>query len=196
MFSKYESLLACEYDVNESTAQSIASMATDYYEEDKSNSMITKQGILLEEHRRCQSSIVQFSNEYVYDNKMIIVNKDESTEYLGDNFSFIDIRGIKRHNSNVSEAKAIKVVVAELLKSFEAKDIAIITPYSNQVNLLKKIINNEAVGIGTVHSFQGKDKEAVVFSMVVDSIKDYKAMQFIGAKPNMLNVAFTRAKNN
>lgn len=46
---------------------------------------------------------------------------------------------------------------------------------------------------GTVHVFQGKEKEIIIMSLVVDGYHK-GGITFIGNSPNNLNVAFTRAK--
>ena len=69
------------------------------------------------------------------------------------------------------------------------QDIAIITPYKNQKDELQKEINH--ISIGTVHTFQGQEKKIIIFSGVID---DTTKTTFVGTKPNLLNVAFTRGK--
>lgn len=47
--------------------------------------------------------------------------------------------------------------------------------------------------IGTVHTFQGKQAEGVILCLGLDSTKE-GAAQWAASKPNLLNVALTRAK--
>lgn len=195
VFEKYVGQISDELNANNATAQGLASLASDYFEENKSSGHIQIEGIMLEEHRRCEYSIAQFSNDYVYDGRMEVVKKDVSKPYLEDNLCFVDIRGIKSNKHvNTSEVNAISKLIEQLLNFYKAEDIAVIAPYKNQVNALKSKIENKSVQVGTVHSFQGKDKEIVVVSLTIDSEYDNSAKRFIGDKPNMLNVAFTRAK--
>ncbi|GKT36037.1 DNA2/NAM7-like helicase like protein, partial [Aduncisulcus paluster] len=114
---------------------------------------------------------------------------------MGDNVCFIDIRGVKAKNHvNLSEAKAVAALVNKLKTYYNTSDIAVIAPYKNQVNAIQTVVNDPGVKVGTVHSFQGKDKEVVIMSMTISSASDSFAKRFIGGKPNMLNVAFTRSK--
>ena len=50
-----------------------------------------------------------------------------------------------------------------------------------------------AKSIGTVHTFQGKEEEMVIFVLGADEDSKGSA-QWAANKPNMLNVAATRAK--
>lgn len=153
-------------------------------------------GIVLEEHRRCESAIVQFSNLYVYDSCLKIVKKDEKKEFLGKNFCMLDIRGVKTiTNENESEVEAcVKIVeyLTQIYGSEYKRKIGIITPYKNQARLLRERIPD--VASGTVHVFQGQEKEVILMSMVVDNTRYNSGAFFVGNKPNFLNVAFTRAK--
>ena len=48
--------------------------------------------------------------------------------------------------------------------------------------------------IGTVHSFQGKEADGVILCLGLDKTK-MSAATWVSEKPNLLNVALTRAKN-
>lgn len=153
-------------------------------------------GIVLEEHRRCENAIVQFSNQNVYDNCLKIVNQDEPKEFLGKNFCMLDVRGMKtKQNENRSEVEACIRIVKYLTGKYGndyRRKIGIITPYKNQAHLLAKSLPD--VDSGTVHVFQGREKEVILMSMVVDNIQGDSGTFFVGNKANFLNVAFTRAK--
>lgn len=76
-----------------------------------------------------------------------------------------------------------------------ASDIGIITPYAAQVVLLKMLRGNENklkdMEISTVDGFQGREKEAIVISMVRSNSK--KEVGFLSDRRRM-NVAVTRAR--
>lgn len=77
--------------------------------------------------------------------------------------------------------------------------VAIITPYSQQVNLLKDLFekkygdHSKIVDISTVDSFQGKEAKIVIFSCVRASRKGV-GIGFLNDVQRM-NVALTRAKH-
>lgn len=90
---------------------------------------------------------------------------------------------------NKLEVKIMKDVVKFFLDSgIENKDIGVITPYLDQVNLLKENIDVE---VKTVDGFQGREKEIIIIS-TVRSNKEKN----IGFLKNLkrLNVALTRSK--
>ncbi|XP_039008396.1 DNA-binding protein SMUBP-2-like isoform X2 [Hibiscus syriacus] len=76
-----------------------------------------------------------------------------------------------------------------------ASDIGIITPYAAQVVLLKMLKSNEDklkdMEISTVDGFQGREKEAIIISMVRSNSK--KEVGFLSDLRRM-NVAVTRAR--
>lgn len=47
----------------------------------------------------------------------------------------------------------------------DTKDIAVINPYKDQVDLLNRKFNDEDPEIKTVDGFQGREKEAVLISL-------------------------------
>ncbi len=155
-----------------------------------------KVGIVLNEHRRCENAIVQFSNKYVYGDSLILTKEDKEKPLLKNNLIMIDVRGIKENNENTSERDICSRVVDKLLElngeNYE-KNIGIITPYKKQANALKSDFKD--IECGTVHVFQGKEKETIILSLVLDDPKARGSLNFVGGKPNFLNVAFTRAKS-
>jgi superfamily I DNA/RNA helicase len=48
--------------------------------------------------------------------------------------------------------------------------------------------------IGTVHTFQGKEEDCVIMVLGADSRSKIGAAQWAASKPNLLNVAITRAR--
>ena len=86
-------------------------------------------------------------------------------------------------------------VYKKLLKyGVEAKNIAVLTPYSKQVTLIKNLMSQadvEMSEISTVDGIQGREKECILISMVrsnpgreIGFLKDWRRM----------NVAITRAR--
>lgn len=193
VFEKYEEKYELKdiYNLDRYSAQSFANTATDYYELLDHE----KIGILLEEHRRCEKNIAMFSNDYVYGNRMKIVKKNEEKELFGTNLTFIDVKGLNNNYTNNAEVNICKAIVSELQTINSNNQIGIITPYKNQKQLLSNHVKNPNVQCGTVHAFQGKGKDIIIISLVVSSIRDKKGLNFIGAEPNFLNVALTRAKS-
>lgn len=95
--------------------------------------------------------------------------------------------------------------------NYRSKDpaVLIVAPYKPHVNLINKLIdsayerrgldNLNLIQAGTVHSFQGKEADIVIFDLVIDE-PHWKANLFMKDKEvnedlrKMFNVAVTRAK--
>ncbi|GAV57283.1 AAA_11 domain-containing protein/AAA_12 domain-containing protein [Cephalotus follicularis] len=129
------------------------------------------------------------------------VKKSSSTEPT---LLLIDIAGCDmeekkdEEDSTLNEGEA-EVAVAHakrlVLSGVKASDIGIITPYAAQVVQLKILKNNEHklkdMEISTVDGFQGREKEAIIISMVRSNSK--KEVGFLSDRRRM-NVAVTRAR--
>lgn len=72
-----------------------------------------------------------------------------------------------------------------------AEDIAVITPYTAQVRALRELVNNDAVEVGSIDGFQGREKEAVIISLVRSNQDN--SIGFLRDTRRM-NVALTRAR--
>ncbi|MCM2304439.1 MAG: DNA2/NAM7 family helicase [Elusimicrobia bacterium] len=93
---------------------------------------------------------------------------------------------------NKGEAELAVKLLYELLGSgLKPKDVAVLTPYVAQAKLLKTMVREPGLEIGSVDGFQGREKEAIILSLVRSS----EAGQ-IGFLSDMrrLNVAITRAR--
>ncbi|KAF8044012.1 hypothetical protein BT93_A2098 [Corymbia citriodora subsp. variegata] len=97
---------------------------------------------------------------------------------------------------NEGEAEVAIAHAKRLVSSgVRASDIGVITPYAAQVVLLKMLKGNENklkdMEISTVDGFQGREKEAIIISMVRSNSK--KEVGFLSDRRRM-NVAVTRAR--
>lgn len=129
------------------------------------------------------------------------VKKTSSTEPT---LLLIDIAGCDmeekkdEEESTLNEGEAdVAIAHANRLvqSGVQACDIGIITPYAAQVFLLKKLKNNEDklkdLEISTVDGFQGREKEAIIISMVRSNSN--REVGFLSDHRRM-NVAVTRAR--
>ncbi|MFW6269447.1 MAG: IGHMBP2 family helicase [Bacillota bacterium] len=93
---------------------------------------------------------------------------------------------------NPVEAEIVLDIVDEALRlNLDPTQIAVITPYKDQVDLLNNLNNLENLEINTVDGFQGREKEVVINSFVRSN-----PSQNIGFLRDLrrLNVTLTRAK--
>lgn len=93
---------------------------------------------------------------------------------------------------NRQEADLVRRKVQELLDAgIAAQQIAVIAPYAAQVRLLRERLDVPGLEIDSVDGFQGREKEAVVISLVRSNPKG--EIGFLGDVRRM-NVAMTRAR--
>ncbi len=93
---------------------------------------------------------------------------------------------------NELEATLVKKVVEDLSKiGLPTSEIGVITPYDDQVDLLKRILPGE-IKVSTVDAFQGKEKEVIVISFVRSNRNgDLGFLEDL----RRLNVSITRARS-
>jgi superfamily I DNA and/or RNA helicase len=93
---------------------------------------------------------------------------------------------------NPQEAELVAKQVRALLDAgLSPEQIAVIAPYSAQVKLLRDALALPGLEIDSVDGFQGREKEAVVFSMVRSNPEG--EVGFL-ADVRRTNVALTRAR--
>lgn len=94
---------------------------------------------------------------------------------------------------NDGEGRLVDIHVHRLLDAgVPARDIAVITPYSAQVDRLRRrFADIRRLEVDTVDGFQGREKEAVVISLVRSN--DRREVGFLADRRRM-NVAITRAR--
>ncbi|KAF2759120.1 DNA helicase [Pseudovirgaria hyperparasitica] len=104
--------------------------------------------------------------------------------------------GLRESKSNEAEAGLVKTHVHRLVAAgVKAEDIAVITPYNAQLSILSQLLKEAFPGIelGSVDGFQGREKEAVIVSLVRSNAEH--EVGFLGER-RRLNVAMTRPKRH
>lgn len=141
---------------------------------------------LLREHYRCHPKIIQFCNRQFYDNQLVIMTEDKGEPALS-----LVITAKGNHSRNYSNLREIESI--EALEWNEASQRGFIAPFKAQVALAQKEAGEDFVH-ATVHKFQGRECEEIVFSTVLDRKASARALDFVDA-PRLINVALSRAKN-
>ncbi|PSS03705.1 P-loop containing nucleoside triphosphate hydrolase protein [Coniella lustricola] len=97
--------------------------------------------------------------------------------------------------SNELEAALVRAHVRKLVEAgVKAEDIAVVTPYNAQLALLAPLKETyPGIELGSVDGFQGREKEAVIVSLVRSNSDG--EVGFLGEK-RRLNVAMTRPKRS
>ncbi|MBF0303429.1 MAG: DUF559 domain-containing protein, partial [Desulfamplus sp.] len=162
---------------------------------------------ILKEHYRCHRDIIQFSNYEFYDSKLFpksYIYKDISP--LNSGIAWKHVAGNYKDHANPSEAYAIIDFIEELNQKGLNNNIGIgiITPFRNQKNLIlnllsrKKMITgnpNDKILASTVHSFQGDERDIIIYSPVLSEGINEKSQEWLDKSIDLLNVAITRARN-
>ncbi len=159
----------------------------------------------LNEHFRCHPDIINFSNIYFYQMKagheLSIKTKKENFNFGTPGIHWIDVKGIvdEYENKNIEEARKSLELAERLSIEFPSASIGIISPFRNQVDHINIIIGKlkeKDVTCGTVHNFQGDEKDIIIFSLIVNQNSKSSLTRFINEyQPYLLNVAITRARS-
>ena len=154
---------------------------------------------LLREHYRCHPKIIDFCNNFFYNNQLIIHTSGDST-----NEPLILIESSKGSHSRETEDKKLLNLreVEECIhynpqinkENFQSKDIGFIAPFNAQVNLAKKHLEKD-IFKSTINKFQGQECKIIIFSTVLDksSRSNAKRLKFVNDN-SLVNVAVSRAK--
>ena len=101
-------------------------------------------------------------------------------------------RGGSHSRENPREADLVARLAADLLDAGVAPaDVAVISPYDDQVDRIERRLGTDAVEVDTVDGFQGREKEVVLVSLVRSNERG--EIGFLD-EPRRFNVALTRAR--
>lgn len=153
--------------------------------------------VLLREHYRCAPEIIEFCNQRFYNGELIIMsNENADKEYPAMELLITDENGYDRYNyRNLHQVEAaIKDVITPRLSSDPQADIGIITPYVKQAAAFNSRLQERNLNIraATVHSFQGRENDTIIFSSVESQIQK----DSFPDDDNFINVAVSRAKEH
>ncbi len=168
--------------------------------------------MLLRTQYRMHEKIMTFSSREFYGGELIAdkavkehtladlehVGRTPETEEV---FLFLDTAGRgfeealepgSESRYNAEEAGLVLKHVTRLLEAgVKPEEIAVISPYSAQVRLLASRMPDPGIEVDSVDGFQGREKEAVVLSLVRSNMEG--ELGFL-ADTRRMNVAMTRAK--
>ncbi|MFK7738872.1 MAG: AAA domain-containing protein [Planctomycetota bacterium] len=139
----------------------------------------------------------------VANHRLIELDDIVTNEWTDEALCFVDTAGCgheetadadEQSKRNDGEAGLVVRIVTDLLEAgVSPEDIAVITPYNAQVQLLRERLPQPELEIGTVDGLQGREKEAVVVSLVRSNERG--EVGFL-AELRRLNVALTRARRH
>ncbi|WGS53713.1 ATP-binding protein [Paraburkholderia sp. D15] len=175
-------------------------------------------GSPLRVHRRCVDPMFSIANRIAYHDKMVFGLKsrvpDSDPLHLGDS-AWVDVRGKTADKQVVPQQIEIveKMIVRLYAESGKLPPLYVISPFKaikkallSRLEQLDLAVASRRAGpskkdwaswcskrIGTVHTFQGKEESVVIFVLGADHDNAGSANWAV-SKPNLLNVALTRAQ--
>ena len=142
--------------------------------------------VLLREHYRCQSGIIGFCNEKFYGGSLVVMTEgQENASPLG-----LYLTGEGHHSRGKVNQRQADVIAEEVLPALpdDCGSIGIITPYKDNVAAIRRTIGRDDVLVSTIHSFQGREMDTIIFSTTDDVVTDFSD------DSSLINVAVSRAK--
>ena len=173
-------------------------------------------GMPLRVHRRCETPMFEMSNELAYGGLMVHGTSPKRLPTVGEECppsSWFNVHPRSVSGRWVDEQGA---VLARTLQGLLARhgvpleQIYVLSPFRAVVrecgavarNTLRAAFEDAPEGmdeflrqhIGTVHKMQGKEADVVILVLGTDQTPGRRARDWVGAPPNLLNVAVSRAR--
>lgn len=147
--------------------------------------------ILLSYHYRCHEKIIGFNNKKYYNNKLKIQSSVQEEEPL----IYMDIEEDEAAGKNTAPAEAEKII--DYIRENRERKIGVITPFARQRDYISSLLLKNGlrdVQCGTVHAFQGDEKDVILFSLAVTDQTFQKTYHWLKNNKELINVATSRAK--
>jgi hypothetical protein len=150
---------------------------------------------LLCEHYRCDPVIIGFCNKKFYGGELIPYTSSGAEQPM------IVVRTVEGNHmrqhreggrSNQREVDVIaQEVIPQYCQGFARTDIGITTPYRNQAAKAADVLDQTEAD--TIHKFQGRQKQVVILTTVLDETWRGRTGQAFVDDPQLVNVAVSRA---
>lgn len=148
--------------------------------------------ILLHNHYRCHPSIIEFNNRKYYNSRLQVRTDSQEPVPL----EYLDMGEAQSNMKNTAPAEAR--AIAEYAAAHRDRSIGIITPFVNQKQLIEQALKEVGVTdvtCGTVHAFQGDEKDVVLFSTAITDQTQAGTYEWLKNNKELINVATSRAKD-
>ena len=147
--------------------------------------------VLLHYHYRCHRKIIDFNNKKYYNGKLKIESLVESKTPL----VFVDVAEAGSDVKNTAPGEAEQIL--RFLRENPGLDVGIITPFANQRTLIEGELEKAGrkdVACGTVHAFQGDEKDVILFSLGLTDKTGPGTYDWLKNNRELINVATSRAR--
>ena len=148
--------------------------------------------VLLRNHYRCNSKIIGFNNKKYYNSKLKVCSNSKENQPL----VYVDVRNDRIDVKNTAPAEVEAIVDYAVVN--KDKSIGVITPFVNQKKLIEEGLKQQGltnVVCGTVHAFQGDEKDVVLFSTVLTNQTQRGTYDWLKNNKELINVATSRARD-
>ena len=165
--------------------------------------------VMLDEHFRSLPPIIEFSNREFYGGRMRIMKKNTGMDKVIEIVQVPDGKVDMDATRNLPEIEALVKYLYDIIVEDERKNpdnpvsIGVISPFRAQVEQLKvsiskviseHMIRKHQIEVGTAHTFQGDERDVILMSWAYADNSFPQSLVFL-QKPNLFNVAVTRARN-
>ncbi len=147
---------------------------------------------LLHNHYRCHKDIIGFNNRKYYNSQLNILSESGGEEPL----VYLDMPDSAADLRNTAPAEAFEI--ARYAAAHPGKEIGVITPFVNQRKRIEEELARAGVtGVtcGTVHAFQGDEKDIILFSTAITGQTRAGTYEWLKNNKELINVATSRAKD-
>lgn len=154
---------------------------------------------LLREHYRCHPTIINFINSKYYNNELVIMTKPKE-RFPITILKLVEGNHARRNPDGPGQYNQREIdEIKEYLKNNDLSDVGIISPFRFQVSkYIEQLTDVFNIEIDTVHKFQGRQKQNIILSTVVNNLEisenNERLIDFIN-NPKLFNVALSRAIN-
>ena len=199
------------YAAPSASVQTLADAASAYTSEFQTIVGSRSVGVPLLVHRRCSEPMFGISNAIAYAGMMVSAKSPASSiirDALGPS-RWIHVEGSGEDKWCREEGVEVLRLLRQVIQAgAKPDDLYIITPFVIVQDRLRQIVPESGVlegwvadtwrwtheRIGTIHTVQGREAEAVILVLGAPHPIQTGARGWAGGRPNLLNVAVTRAK--
>jgi hypothetical protein len=159
-------------------------------------------GAPLTVHRRCDQPMFDLSNVIAYDGLMLDATNPALARAFADRYptlplsKWIDVRSETSHGHWIpAEGAEVGRILAHLDGiGFDFSQVMAIAPFRDVAQqLAERARRHRGLRAGTIHTAQGKEADIVILVLGSDPARE-GARAWAASRPNLLNVAVSRAK--
>jgi AAA domain len=199
------------FNAPEASVQTLADSATGFFAQFETDQGSRDVGVPLLVHRRCDDPMFSIANDVAYANLMVQA-KQPCTSLIRDTLGssrWIDVESHEAQDKwSPTEGEVVRALLHRLREADTPPNLFIVTPFVAVQDGLRKLVEDDAelrywLGdarswsfdrIGTIHTVQGREAEAVIFVLGAPLLQQAGARRWAASRPNLLNVAVTRAQ--